>query len=453
MYLRRFKIENVRSIDEFEMEFDRGAEAGWHVILGTNGSGKSSVIRSFALLAMGEKEAYASRQDFSRWIRQGVSEAVIHGVFTMNEEFDGLVGGGKPPSKAIITEVRLNQVSTVRGTAVEVNYSGERILRTIWGGGVGWFTASFGPFRRFTGGDRIYDRLFVSNKRLAPHLTALGEDVALTEALGWLTALHVQNLQDERAGGGNTSIAGHTLSLVIRFINDSGFFPHSAKIYEITNDTVIVRDGNGLDVSIDQLSDGYRSALSLSLELVRQMFEVYGHDVMARVMFNNSAAIIAPGIVAIDEIDAHLHPTWQRDIGRWLRKSFPQVQFLVTTHSPIVCRSVASDDGAISGSVWRLPVPGTGQKFERVTGVDLDQLVYGDILDAFGTELFGRDISISAAGEHKRERLAELNTLALQRSLDENEFRERRNLRMVFPAESGVVSKDANATINQDRVA
>ena len=449
MYLRRFKIENVRSIDELEMEFDRGAEAGWHVVLGTNGSGKSSVIRSFALLAMGEKEAYASRQDFSLWIRRGKTLATVNGIFTMNENFDVLAGGGKPPSKPILTEVKLIEVSTDRGAIIDINYSGERMQRTIWGGGAGWFTASFGPFRRFTGGDRIYDRLFVSNKRLAPHLTALGEDVALTEALGWLTALHVRTLQDERAGGNNPSTAGVTLKLVTSFINESKFFPHGVKIFDTTNDKVVVKDGNGLEISIDQLSDGYRSALSLSLELVRQMFEVYGQDIMAGAMLNNPGVIMAPGVVAIDEVDVHLHPTWQRDIGRWLRKSFPQVQFLVTTHSPIVCRSVASDDGKISGSVWRLPVPGTEQRFERVTGVDLEQLVFGDILDAFGTELFGRNVSISTAGEQKRERLAELNTLALSRPLDEIEFRERRELRTVFPADSGVINKEILSSLVQ----
>jgi len=74
MYLRRFTIRNIRSIKEIEMEFSRGQESGWHVILGSNGSGKSSVVRSFALMMMGEKEAYASRQDFSRWMRDPTTE-------------------------------------------------------------------------------------------------------------------------------------------------------------------------------------------------------------------------------------------------------------------------------------------------------------------------------------------------------------------------------------------
>ncbi|MCP6134773.1 hypothetical protein NL393_36910, partial [Klebsiella pneumoniae] len=80
-------------------------------------------------------------------------------------------------------------------TNASLTFTGERHSRTIWGGAPGWFAASFGPFRRFTGGDRIYDRIFLSNRRLAPHLTALGEDVALTEAMAWLTSLHVERLQ------------------------------------------------------------------------------------------------------------------------------------------------------------------------------------------------------------------------------------------------------------------
>ena len=49
------------------------------------------------------------------------------------------------------------------------------------------------------------------------------------------------------------------------------------------------------------------------------------------------------GVVLIDEVDVHLHVSWQRSIGFWLKKHFPNVQFIVTTHSPFVCQ--AADPG------------------------------------------------------------------------------------------------------------
>ena len=91
-----------------------------------------------------------------------------------------------------------------------------------------------------------------------------------------------------------------------------------------------------------------------------------------------------PGVVLVDEIDAHLHPTWQLRIGENLLRYFPKVQFIVTTHSPLICHA------AEKGSVWRLPVPGDDSSFTgRVRGKELKRLIYGDILEAYDTELFG----------------------------------------------------------------
>jgi predicted ATP-binding protein involved in virulence len=56
--------------------------------------------------------------------------------------------------------------------------------------------------------------------------------------------------------------------------------------------------------------------------------------------------VLIEGIVLVDEIDSHLHPIWQRDIGFRLRRVFPKVQFIVTSHSPFVAQA-ATEDGLI----------------------------------------------------------------------------------------------------------
>lgn len=430
MYLRRFSVKNIRSISTLEMEFDKGGECGWHVILGENGSGKSSIVRSFALLVMGEKESYASRQDYSRWIRQNCDESEVAGTFSNDSEFDSLAGGGAPPTRSIQAKLRLVKTSSESGSRVEIEYTGERTTRTIWGSALGWFSASFGPFRRFTGGDRIYDRIFVSNKRLAPHLTALGEDVALTEALGWLTTLHGQALQEEKYN--ESPISQTKLNAILQFLNDSSFFPHNAKIQEVTTESVLIIDGNQNRVPIDQLSDGYRSALSMTLELVRQMFELYGDNIMLKAMTNVPGTVVCPGVVFIDEVDAHLHPSWQKKIGRWLTTAFPRIQFIVTTHSPIICRSIVAADGSISGSVWRLPAPGSNDVFRRVEQADVELLAYGDVLDAYGTELFGSNVTRSDAGNALQLKFANLNVKALRGEITSEEDQERKKLRRLF---------------------
>jgi predicted ATP-binding protein involved in virulence len=134
------------------------------------------------------------------------------------------------------------------------------------------------------------------------------------------------------------------------------------------------------------------------------------------------------GVVMIDEIDAHLHPTWQRQIGFWLIKHFPRIQFIVTTHSPLVCQA------AERGSIFRLPAPGLNEEARMVQGIERDRLIFGSVLDAYGTELFGLDVSRSEASKKKQERLAELNQKALSSTLPSKEAQERLSLQALFPA-------------------
>jgi predicted ATP-binding protein involved in virulence len=65
------------------------------------------------------------------------------------------------------------------------------------------------------------------------------------------------------------------------------------------------------------------------------------------------------GIVLIDEIDLHLHPSWQQKIIQRLEDTFPNLQFIVTTHSPQVCHTVDSDN------IWLLR---DGEKFRPPKG-------------------------------------------------------------------------------------
>jgi predicted ATP-binding protein involved in virulence len=55
----------------------------------------------------------------------------------------------------------------------------------------------------------------------------------------------------------------------------------------------------------------------------------------------------ASGVVMVDEIDLHLHPRWQRTIVKQIRTVFPNLQFIVTTHSPFVLQDVRPDEDKI----------------------------------------------------------------------------------------------------------
>jgi predicted ATP-binding protein involved in virulence len=94
--------------------------------------------------------------------------------------------------------------------------------------------------------------------------------------------------------------------------------------------------------------------------------------------------VTAPGVVIIiDEVDAHLRVSCQRRIGTWLKAHFPNIQFIITTHSPYIC--LAADPGGLI----RLPDPNE-DKPPHVVGQDLyDRVVCGSGDDPVLSELFG----------------------------------------------------------------
>jgi hypothetical protein len=433
MYIRIAEIKNLCSIEQFRLEFEPSKMAGWHVLIGDNGAGKSTIVRAIALALVGPVEAPALRQNWADWLRRGQSKGHVRLDITHDPSLDKSTGRGKAVSKWLVpAQLEFTHSETANSPAViltapEFPYDPQRY---VWGEGSGWFAASFGPFRRFEGGDRDYDKLYYSNPRLAPHLSAFGEDVALTEIIPWLQSLRFKSLEEK----GNEE--KRYLAALKTFINKGGLLPHGAVLDEISSNGVFFLDGTNCRLLVEQLSDGYRSILSLTLELLRQMTRVYGPVKVFSAVHKGEMKIDLPGVVVIDEIDAHLHPTWQRRVGQWFTTYFPKLQFIVTTHSPLICQ------GAERGSVWRLPTPGIESFGGRVTGPELQRLVYGSIEEAYDTDLFGENVTRSASSQEKLQRLAVLNRKSLHGNLTSKEKTELQHLRATLPSSSGTVADE-----------
>lgn len=90
---------------------------------------------------------------------------------------------------------------------------------------------------------------------------------------------------------------------------------------------------NGTPLWVDHLSDGEKCLLAMIGDLARRLAMVSG----------GTDSLHAPGVVLIDEIDLHLHPSWQREIIPKLVATFPNCQFIVSTHSPQVISDVSPD--------------------------------------------------------------------------------------------------------------
>ncbi len=438
MYIQKAEITNIKSIEKFEIEFKN--PAGWHVLIGDNGSGKTTIVRAIALALVGGYAGYL-RENWNSWIRTG-KLAIVKLNSYRNPEFDQCLHRATAPSKlgrlpnfqtlnnpaedkltSIIHEFWINsdRISTrnLFNTTEEVYYA--------WLPQSGFFSSAFGPYRRFEGGssewDEVYENQALAN--LASHLSVFDESVALTEPIKWLKDLNYKTLEKNKK-------SEYTLENLKKLINSEDFLPHNSKLEKISSDGVFFKDGNGSTIAVNQMSDGYRSILSLTFELIRQLVRVYGSEKVFKNIEKGEMFIDLPGVVLIDEIDAHLHPTWQTRIGQWFLKYFPQLQFIVTTHSPLVCRACEK------GSIWRLAAPGSDEKSGEVTGIDRDRLIYGNILDAYGTEVFGTNIAISKASVEKQEELVKLGKKKMAGVINKSEETKLNELRKTFTTDDPI---------------
>lgn len=94
----------------------------------------------------------------------------------------------------------------------------------------------------------------------------------------------------------------------------------------------ILEDGSKRELRLERLSDGYRILIAMICDLLGRMAEANPKKSVEEILK-------VPGVVLIDEIELHLHPSIQRQIISKLHTMCPEIQFIVTTHSPLVALS------------------------------------------------------------------------------------------------------------------
>lgn len=152
---------------------------------------------------------------------------------------------------------------------------------------------------------------------------------------------------------------------------------------------MLERVSDSAPLLVNQLSQGYQSMLALAMDFARRLAIAnshlkYGSDHAVEQItgeadalsdfwsdvedpFQYALAMSAPAIMLVDEIDLHLHPSWQQRVLGDLMRTFPLTQFIVTTHSPQVLTSV---DASCIRKLVTGTNPETGQirvEFESVT--------------------------------------------------------------------------------------
>lgn len=401
MYIGKVILKNIRGFDNLEFDLTRDDKnyAGWTVFTGDNGSGKSALLRAIAVGLTGKDTARALQPSFNRWIRDGAEdeESSIHLEIVRSEDDDQLTEKGRGTASRFPAKISLQNGS--KETTLEVtlpprkprNYATP--LRTIWSlDAKGWFSCGYGPFRRVFGASPEAVRQMVA-PATERFVTMFQEAASLAEVDQWLRNLKHKEFEGKTA-------EHQQLDLLLEILRDD-LLPNQLTIDRVDSDGLWLKDRNGVQLAWGEMSDGYRAALALLADIVRHLIHNYGIEGLAEKDGEGRIYIKRSGVVLIDEVDAHLHPEWQREIGFWLKRHFPKIQFLVTTHSPIICQA------ADPKGLFVLPEPGSGNPPRQLTDDEYKRIIASRpdtilLTPAFGLQNTRSPIAVESRAEWAR---------------------------------------------------
>ena len=334
MRVESFSLENLRC---FENETIPLRDKAWITLLGPNGCGKSTALQSLALLLAGPEGAQKLLPRPVGWLRNEDLRGRLAIRIGQSEHDPGQFGTDK------IRKHFGYSFSMVGGKTLTLNnktYTEPGIVenpqRTMtWlrqnaltSTGKGWFAVGYGAFRRLTRKSQIIVPSLEPQARYMNFQTQFIEDEPLSAFEQWMVYLDYRIAK----GQGEDKEARAQRDLGIAAINQ--LLPNDAHFDSVSSEGRIIFDIEGVKVPTLSLSDGYRSLLALGGDLIWRLLQSFP---------DTEDPLREEGIVLIDELDIHLHPIWQRDIAQLLRKQFPNLQFIVATHSPLIAAGAGED--------------------------------------------------------------------------------------------------------------
>lgn len=165
--------------------------------------------------------------------------------------------------------------------------------------------------------------------RLDGYKTSVDPRLSVSALPQWIARQSWLSFQQGGQDSQSFQVVRHALVQSIPGVDDLYF---DAKLGE-----VVLHFANGDQQPFMNLSDGQRAMLAVIGDLAHKAATLNPHlgvDVLTE----------TEGVVMIDELDLHLHPTWQRHVIEDLRTAFPKIQFICTTHSPFLIQSLRSGE-------------------------------------------------------------------------------------------------------------
>lgn len=316
MILRELTVSNYRSFQNKSFLFSERVT----VIAGVNGCGKSSILDGLSLLlsrllpqvtpARGGYK-YLKPQDIhsgTAELKLTLSASFMNIPVTFSVEYDPEKGQRPtkllPQIKQEIRRIYGNPRAVGDAAPIAVYYTTDRAAYRL-------------PKRLLTG--------LTQDQRAAYHGALSNRQIDFRDFMS-----RYRTWDDSVASGNDRDGKNQrTLNIVDRAIRE--FLPGFSDVRVVTEPLRLLVSKQGQQLDLTQMSDGERALLAIMIDLCRRL-------VLANPELPDP--LEGAGVVLIDEIEMHLHPKWQREIVDKLRRTFPRIQFVLTTHSPFLIQSL-----------------------------------------------------------------------------------------------------------------
>lgn len=332
----RLVLKNYRCFDEFEINFD----ASFTALVGVNGAGKTAVLDALAvMLSTVLYELGDSRRGFSAsdgrlvtTVGSGSSVPAMEPVFPVSGAVDATLAGSSYWWKRVKAS-RSGRTSWGDKRVIDNHVS------KIWDAASSDAPTAQLPVIAMYGVERLVGvrraQGSIKRSRRDAYAAALDSKSDLTRLSSYIQGLTLDEYTASTELGIRDSPESRQLAAIRlaceRVLGTTGWTgPYwRQNVGELT----MTHPDHG-ELPLSFLASGLKITAGLAIDLASRMAR-------ANPALGGTGLLeTVPGIVLIDEIDLHLHPTWQQRIVPSLRATFPQVQFIVTTHSPQVLSTV-----------------------------------------------------------------------------------------------------------------